>query len=538
MAKRFSRPWRIHAVPVIILMIFLCGLTSVYGSTDAGTHRLDVIFIDLPPLPDGDKMPGVPFLHDRHTQALGETQDCSACHLKQKDSFVFKFKRLEDGTPEADMAVYHDNCTACHLETRGPDGDSGPLAGDCRSCHTANPGIAPTWQPIRFDKSLHYRHASAEAILPDKMYDDVNCSACHHVYDESNNVIFYKKGTEESCHYCHKSAKTETASSIQTASHAACVSCHQSFKTRSAKTGPVQCAGCHDATEQQKIAVVENVARLNRNQPDTVLLASWMTVDGGSAQAMQKHMIPVAFNHVAHEGKTVSCRSCHHETLSKCADCHTETGGEKGAGVQLVQAMHHPASSHSCIGCHNQVMMTKDCAGCHAARPQKQFSQIACGQCHTVDRERLGPFPMQAEARTAVAENTLNSHTRASLTLADEQIPERVKIGGMVDTFEAVDFPHRQIVRALFSRIKENKMAAYFHDDDVTLCAGCHHNAPATLNPPGCAACHGEAFKNAQDGRPGLKGAYHGQCMTCHQVMGIEEPAATDCVKCHKERGQ
>jgi len=536
MVKRFSRRWWINAVPAIFLMITLSGLASVYSSTDNETHRPDIIFIDLPSIFGGDKMPAVPFFHDKHTEALGEGQDCSVCHLQQKKRFVFEFKRPKDGTPEADMAIYHDNCIACHLETAGAGKKSGPVTGDCRSCHTAKPGAASSRQPIAFDKSLHYRHASAESIPPAKMYDDVNCSACHHIYDESAQKTLYKKGTEESCLYCHKSVKSDTASSIRTASHAACVSCHQSFNSRSEKTGPVACAGCHDAVEQKKIKVVDTTPRLKRNQPDTVLLASWMAAGDGSESTMKKHMDPVAFNHLIHESKTANCRSCHHETLKRCGECHTGTGNEKGGDVQLAQAMHNAKSSRSCVGCHNQAKIERDCAGCHASRPQKRFSQIACASCHAVDRAFLGPFPMQEDAVTTVAENVLKSHAGASAALADDQIPEKVKINAMVNTFEAVDFPHRQMVRALSSRIKENKMAAYFHSDDITLCVGCHHNSPATLNPPKCASCHGQAFKNEQDGRPGLKGAYHGQCIACHQVMGIEEPAATDCIKCHKER--
>ncbi len=536
MAKRATRRWRINAVLAIILMITLGGPAGVWSSTAADSPALDVVFIDLPQVPGSDKMPGVPFPHDRHTQSLGNDKDCSACHLQQNDRFVFKFKRLTDGLPDVDMAVYHDNCVACHAETKGAGKKSGPLDGACRSCHSTASGDASAWQPINFDKSLHYRHVSAKAILPGKMYDEVNCSACHHIYDEAIQKTIHRSGTEQSCVYCHKSEKTETASAVRWASHAACVGCHQSIKARAQKTGPVECAGCHDAAAQQQIEIVENVPRLERNQPDTVLLASWMSSDGGSAEAMQKYMNPVAFNHVVHEKEADSCRSCHHQTLKKCAQCHTETGDEKGEGVQLAQAMHNGVSSHSCIGCHQQAKMTKDCAGCHAAMPQKQFSQLACAQCHAVDRERLGPFPMEAEARASVAENSLNSRQRTALILADEHIPEMVKIDGMQDEYEAVNLPHRQIVRAIFSRIKENRMAAYFHGNDVTLCAGCHHNAPATLNPARCAACHGEAFANEQDGRPGLKGAYHGQCMACHQAMGIEEPASTDCVKCHKKR--
>ena len=83
-------------------------------------------------------------------------------------------------------------------------------------------------------------------------------------------------------------------------------------------------------------------------------------------------------------------------------------------------------------------------------------------------------------------------------------------------------------------------MAMRFHRNELTLCQGCHHNTPATLTPPKCAACHSDTreivTRVAGDGRPGLKGAYHGQCIGCHQKMGIKEPAATDCIRCHKER--
>lgn len=536
MAKRATRRWRINVVLAIIVMITLCGAPGAFGSTDEGSRALDVVYIDLPHVPGQDKMPGVPFQHDRHTRALGKDKDCSACHLQQKERFVFRFKRLTDGTPDADMALYHENCVACHVETRGTGEPSGPLDGDCRSCHTTSSGETGGWRAIDFDKSLHYRHVSARAVRPGKLYDDDNCSACHHIYDETIKKTVQRRGTEESCFYCHKAGETETASPIRWASHASCVSCHQRLKAGAEKSGPVECAGCHDAAAQQKIEVVEHVPRLERNQPDTVLLASWMSPDGGSAETMQKYMQPVAFNHVRHEQKTDSCRSCHHQTLKNCAQCHTETGDEKGAGVQLAGAMHNVLSTHSCIGCHRQATLTRDCAGCHAAMPEKQFSQLACAQCHAVERELLGPFPMEADARKVVAENRLNTSERAALTLGDEHIPETVKIGAMTDQYEAVNFPHRQIVRAIFSRIKENRMAAYFHGNDVTLCAGCHHNAPATLNPAKCAACHGKAFADEHDGRPGLKAAYHGQCMDCHREMGIAEPASTDCVKCHKKK--
>jgi hypothetical protein len=60
-------------------------------------------------------------------------------------------------------------------------------------------------------------------------------------------------------------------------------------------------------------------------------------------------------------------------------------------------------------------------------------------------------------------------------------------------------------------------------------------------------SCHA-ASGPGPDGRPGLKAALHGQCMGCHQAMGIEGklskdapagtkpvPMNTDCAGCHKQ---
>jgi hypothetical protein len=50
--------------------------------------------------------------------------------------------------------------------------------------------------------------------------------------------------------------------------------------------------------------------------------------------------------------------------------------------------------------------------------------------------------------------------------------------------------------------------------------------------PPLCESCHGEPFDEAELHTPGLFGAYHRQCIGCHQEMEIE-PQAQDCEGCH-----
>jgi len=44
------------------------------------------------------------------------------------------------------------------------------------------------------------------------------------------------------------------------------------------------------------------------------------------------------------------------------------------------------------------------------------------------------------------------------------------------------------------------------------------------------------SLATVQKEKLGLKGAYHGQCMTCHQRMGIEKPLSTDCTACHPKK--
>ncbi len=60
-------------------------------------------------------------------------------------------------------------------------------------------------------------------------------------------------------------------------------------------------------------------------------------------------------------------------------------------------------------------------------------------------------------------------------------------------------------------------------------CASCHHASPAEEVYLPCKACHSPAVQREQIAVPGLKGAYHRQCMSCHQ----EWSAGTQCEVCH-----
>jgi len=62
-------------------------------------------------------------------------------------------------------------------------------------------------------------------------------------------------------------------------------------------------------------------------------------------------------------------------------------------------------------------------------------------------------------------------------------------------------------------------------------CESCHH-----FNPPGkilsCVSCHEPGIKS-DISKPGLKGAYHRQCLNCHR----EWSHTTNCIVCHEKRG-
>ncbi len=538
MAQRLGLSSKKVIIPIMILLIISCTIVVGYSVVEPGKARPDIVMIDLPANSGGEQMPAVQFLHDKHTESLKGKQDCSACHLKENNKFVFKYRRIKDGSAENDMAIYHNNCIACHLENKKTNSPSGPLAGDCRSCHNLKTRINSSWKQIDFNKSLHFRHESSVDIRSLNGKDELNCSVCHHKFDKNTNKTVYVKGEEESCLYCHKAKKTEEASSIQTASHAACVSCHQALKEQAKAAGPVECKSCHDNAEQKKIKTVKSIPRMKRNQPDTILLANWAKTPDINEKTLSKQLNPVAFDHKAHEAKAESCRSCHHDSLKPCGECHTETGSKDGGFVSIEQTMHNSKSQISCVGCHKAAQLDKNCAGCHAAIPDKPLSKDKCIACHSVDKKQLGAFPVSKEKRAEIARRELNIKMNISNKIPDEKIPEKVTISVISDKYEAVTFPHRKILQSLESKIKDNKIAGYFHNDKTTLCLSCHHNGPVSSEPPKCASCHGKTLNSSTDGRPALKGAYHGQCITCHQVMGIKEPAATDCAKCHKEKNK
>jgi hypothetical protein len=268
---------------------------------------------------------------------------------------------------------------------------------------------------------------------------------------------------------------------------------------------------------------------MERKQPDVVLIKTAPEAD----PEKQNRMNYVPFDHKGHETYNDTCRVCHHESLKPCNECHTLAGIKEGKDVTLETAMHQADTDRSCTGCHAAKMQDKNCAGCHALMGRKPTKEDkACLTCHM-----MPPFENEnallPEAEMAVAADLLKSRNPVTGTYSEDDIPEKVVIKHLSREYEAVDFPHRKIVKALADNIKENKLAGYFHGQEGTLCMGCHHHSPAARKPPQCANCHGKTFDEKNPLKPGIIGAYHQQCLGCHREMNITKPAG--CTECHKK---
>jgi hypothetical protein len=511
-------------VPVMLLFALTaaCLLGSFSCSQGKGAEssaRPDLITMDGLASFDPLERPAVQFPHDLHTNDLAkQNQDCSVCHPAREDGRPSPlFMRLEDTDREELEELYHTNCIDCHSKTGLEGKDSGPV--ECGQCHRRDPVYTSSRLPFGFDKSLHYRHIEA---------NENKCENCHHVYDEDSEQLVYKEGTESSCRDCHHSRTEENRISLRQAVHQACIGCHYELSRQQQPVqaaGPVDCAGCHDRNRQLAIKVIDDPPRLERNQPDFVLLS---TAEDDLA-ASKLNTVP--FPHAAHEGFTENCRVCHHETLSACKECHTLAGSDKSSGVTLQGAMHEPTSSHSCIGCHQEQETKPGCAGCHGLMEQDRLSERTCDICHA------GPSPdtlASVRSNYHSLDDFRPSAADVALSFTADEIPDSVTIGTLSQEYPAVEMPHKKIIDVLTKNIKSSKVAQYFHGREDVLCEGCHHNGSIGREPALCANCHGHPFDERNLFKPGLYGAYHRSCIGCHNSMGMEELA--ECITCHPNK--
>ena len=134
---------------------------------------------------------------------------------------------------------------------------------------------------------------------------------------------------------------------------------------------------------------------------------------------------------------------------------------------------------------------------------------LNCQQCH------ICPKPTYEKPCLKL----MPEFTREGITIFNtaEDAPEIIKIDALRDQYEPSIFTHKLHAEMAFMS---------------GGCVSCHH-----FNPPGrvltCGECHEASLLREDLSKPGLKGAYHQQCLNCH----LEWSHTTNCTACHANRG-
>ncbi len=140
--------------------------------------------------------------------------------------------------------------------------------------------------------------------------------------------------------------------------------------------------------------------------------------------------------------------------------------------------------------------------------PQRPDMGGDCSVCHSSGNPGLEDLiPTRRCARPK---------SREKLDEAGAAAPDVVIIDQLSDIYVPVAFPHA------------------LHADMVAMADGCgtchHHGEEGKI--VSCRACHNGGVSTENLGQPGLKGAYHRQCLGCHREWSHD----TDCVFCHAKR--
>jgi hypothetical protein len=169
--------------------------------------------------------------------------------------------------------------------------------------------------------------------------------------------------------------------------------------------------------------------------------------------------------------------------------------------------------------------------------------QRACAVCHRVPVDigatpaATGPGPeidggLLDAGTSRVAATSPTGTKLEALPAASDDFPEEVVIDALSDRYGPSTMPHRRIVTRLDEIVRDSELAATFHGQLELMCAGCHHRGPLHLRPRPCKACHARVGEERAD-KPGLRAAYHRQCMGCHEEMKLHK--AMGCTDCHRK---
>jgi hypothetical protein len=511
------------------------------------------VFISVPDIFEDLERAPVKFYHDKHTLAL-QPDGCEVCHPKDKENkFLFTYpKQRDESDEEALMNSFHDGCIGCHDERHDAGQKTGPVTcgechaieedyhkkeylpimpeyyevlrdtyhRDCLACHQ-DPAKAVEdaggldwknfyvkeqqkmeieWPQVNFDYYLHDKHDKA---LEEK------CELCHYISPEAEKKLT-AEGKEPACKDWLMEIPADQSLTEEAFAHPRCINCHLERKDAQKDSGPVYCKECHTGI-LRTAEEMKDVPRSECEQEEKILIQLKEDV----------RMKGVAFDHKSHQANTRSCQDCHHDTLQACNVCHTVNGTAEGDLITLAEAYHEVASPWSCIGCHETEKKKPDCAGCHHLL-QSGLVDSACATCHSGSLESL-------DNSTKIG---------SPEKLFPDDLKQDMEITILENEYQLSKLPHDKIVKKLTHISNSSRLARYFHTDETTICAGCHHISPleAKTSLPLCSTCH-TLRKEPQKSTPTLLGAYHQQCLGCHKQMGgTEEKMPRDCAGCHEEK--
>lgn len=133
-----------------------------------------------------------------------------------------------------------------------------------------------------------------------------------------------------------------------------------------------------------------------------------------------------------------------------------------------------------------------------------------CDACHSCDR----PMPQKPCLHECPrVERMIPPHEAISA----EKSPDVVIMEELAELYMPVVFAHK-----LHARMSVMGGG----------CTLCHHYTPTQVSHPPCRECHKTGVETGNLRQPGLKGAYHRQCLGCHREWSHE----TECAVCHVKK--
>ncbi len=141
-----------------------------------------------------------------------------------------------------------------------------------------------------------------------------------------------------------------------------------------------------------------------------------------------------------------------------------------------------------------------------APAPKPHAKGLDCRQCHTCDN------PTQADPCL-----TACPRHKEAVGLSPSLGPDVVILDKLEDLYVPVRFNHK--VHATMAGMSKG-------------CDACHHYTPPDSPHPACKDCHPVGIVHEDIAQPGLKGAYHRQCLGCHSEWDQD----TKCEICHEKK--